>query len=173
MTYMETYLQIASITYKQFNKINFPIFPLDTSDIYSEDGLVISNQTELVIDDLNQLGLTLGLRRLATPHELHPLKRYCGDAIDFFHTNAKMYIDNYGFMFMYERTEFTEVKFYKILKVIDRDTLSLLKVESIPFLVPVARPTNKKWVGMLFLKGHPWLPYEYSDIRCKNLKRKI
>jgi len=170
---MENFFPIAHITWKQFNKINFPIFPLPSADIYSEDGLVRLRETDRVVDDLNQLGNTLGLRRLSSPHELQRIPRYCGDSIDFYHTRAKAYIDNYGFIFVYERTVFTKVIFSEILQVIDKGTFTILKVKGVSFPVRVDRLTKFKWVGMLQLLGHPWIPYEYSTGYCKPLKRKI
>ena len=173
MIFMENFFPIAHITWKQYNKINFPIFPLPSTDIYSEDGLIRSCETDKVIDDLNQRGLTLGSRRLNSPHNLQRIPRFCGDSIDFFHTSAKAYIDNYGFIFVYERTLFTDVKFHKILKLKESEASTLLKVESVPFPVKVLRPTTFSWVGMLYIGKHPWIPYEYSTSYCKPLKRKI
>ena len=46
-------------------KIKFPIWVLNSNNVWEQDGVVFIDNT--VLDDLNQKGDTLGKRRLQTP----------------------------------------------------------------------------------------------------------
>jgi hypothetical protein len=50
-----------------------------------------------------------------------------------------------------------------------------MKLNEVSFPVKIKRPPpeGKSWVGMLYLNKFPWLPYEYSENYCTNIKRKI
>ena len=62
------------ITYNRHNQIKFPVYPLGSSNWDSTDGLVFIDN--LILDDRNMTGDTLGKRRLQTPHKgLYQLKR--------------------------------------------------------------------------------------------------
>jgi hypothetical protein len=167
-------MQVANLTYKEVGLINFPIFPIPSDEITWEDGLV--RIEEKVVDDLNMIGNTVGLRRLQTPHKLYKLGKCCESVMDFFHIKgAKAYIDNFGFVFTYERTKYTYVRYKKILKVTQRDLFSIIKAEHINYGVKVPRPpgVGKEWIGILYLSGYPWVPYEYSETCQKPKLRKI
>ena len=61
------------IQYKSINKIRFPVYELPSGNWDRRDGLLfLDNQ---IVDDTNQQGDSLGVRRLKTPHKnLLPLK---------------------------------------------------------------------------------------------------
>ena len=164
---------IPTITYKQLHLINFPIFGLYSKEIEVKDGLVYIN--DKLIDDYNQIGDTLGKRRLQTPHKLGLLKKYYEDVSELISYKHPAYVDNLGYFFSYEKTLFVRIVYYKILEVLQKNTSSILKLNSIPFPVYVKRPppVGKEWVGMIYYKNTPWLPYEYSEYDCATKRKKI
>jgi hypothetical protein len=128
-----------------------------------------------VIDDRNQIGDSLGKRRLQTPHQLYTLKFCYIDKTDLVRAKHKTFVDSKGYVFIYAKTEYTNVVYHKILKVVPKDIITVLKLSNVSFPVVVNRPPplGKSWVGMLYLNNRPWIPYEYSEERCTTMKRKI
>ena len=161
-------------SYKDLKLIRFPVFGLPGIDnLYERDGLLFEGG--YVLDDRNQLGGTLGARRLQSPHTLYPLKDLYEDLPAFLRANKNCFIDTNGQWFLYRKTTFVDIKYMKILKVIPKECFCLLKLFGVPFYIDVKRPPpeGKTWVGMVTLNKHPWLPYEYSTECCKTKRRKI
>lgn len=161
------------VTYKNLKLINFPVFGLPDFDIDFQDGLVKSGG--FVIDDRNQLGEDLGTRRLQTPHELLKIRAAYEDIASFLSAKDKYFIDSKGYVFIYEKTKFVRIKYHKIVSVVPKDTYTILKLFEVSFPILVKRPPppGKTWVGMIYFKEHPWLPYEYSENDRAILRRKI
>ena len=62
------------ITYRNIDKVTFPIFNLPNGNWQLLDGLLFLD--EYILDDKNMEGNSLGKRRLQTPHEnLFELKK--------------------------------------------------------------------------------------------------
>jgi hypothetical protein len=163
------------INYKKLGLVNFPIFALPSDDIHGCDGLVRFGNNP-IIDDLNQIGKTLGARRLQTPHKTYKLNRVIYDIPELLKApNAKAWIDNKGYIFIYERTKFVRVKCHKILAVNYKGTGSTLKIQGAvaPVLLKRPPPKGMPWVLMMHLNNNPWLPYEYSREYCTPFRRKI
>lgn len=161
------------INYENINDITFPVFGVNSDDFFLQDGLLFLDN--IVLDDRNQIGETIGARRAQSPHKKYPI-RYCyNDFISMLRGRHRIFIDNKGFWFVYEKTKYCKVEFHRIKKVVKKDTLSYLDVVSINFPVIVNRPPpeGKAWVGMLYVDGVPWMPYEYSETYCKPFKRMI
>jgi len=164
------------ITYKKIPLINFPVFGLlNTADIYVEDGILFFGGS--VLDDRNQDGETLGMRRLQTPlTNLYRLK-YCFPELGNMLTNKKfnVYIDNKGFCFKYLKTKYMDVVCHKIKEVQLQDTHTLIKMHRVhfPLITQAPPPSWAKWVSVIYIGKHPWLPYEYNAEHCPNRKRKI
>lgn len=161
------------ITYKDLNKVNFPIYGLKDFDLIVQDGLVLRGS--LVVDDRNQIGKTIGSRRLQTPHKTLPLKRSYNDVASFIGATDKYFIDSLGYCFMYEKTKYLTVKYHKILEVKNKDSHTILRLDFVPFPIILERPPpeGKTWVGLIYFGKNPWLPYEFSETKCENFKRKI
>jgi hypothetical protein len=87
----------------------------------------------------------------------------------------KVFVDNKGYCFIYERTKFCRIKYHKIIRISRKDIATILKVSSVPFPVIVKRPPplGKTWVGILYLDNKPWIPYEYAEDKCTTIRRKI
>ena len=61
------------VTYQDIKKLTFPVFILPNSNWQLVDGLLLLDN--IVLDDKNMPGATLGIRRLQTPFtEIVPLK---------------------------------------------------------------------------------------------------
>ena len=144
-----------------------------SKDIRAEDGLIYVQ--EQLIDDSNQIGDTIGKRRLQTPHKPGRLKNCYEDAAGLISASNKSFVDNLGYFFSYEKTKFVHIVYHKILESIWKDTASILKLSEVTSPVYVKRPppAGKEWVGMMYYDDTPWLPYEYSEYRCANKRKKI
>lgn len=161
------------LTYKQFHLINFPIFALPSDNVHVTDGILFHEN--LVVDDRNQLGDTLGIRRLQTPHKLLRLRYIREDIGQLISSKKRVFVDNKGYCFIYERTKFCKIKSYKIVKATRKDVGTVLKVLGLNFPILVDRPPppGKEWVGLVEFNGKPWLPYEYSEYYCTPFRKKI
>lgn len=143
--------------------INFPVYPLPNLDIMWEDGKVFIFGNRLV-DDYNLPGDTIGKRRLLIEDKKYNIKTAYEDYGDMLEGRDKYFVDNLGIYFNYKRTKRCKVVPHKIKEVILCDGYSRLKLASIPFDVVIKRPPPDgfTWVGMLYVKKVPWIPYYYS-----------
>ena len=103
------------ITLKHLSLINFPIYGLLSDELEVTDGLLRSGG--FVVDDRNQIGETLGARRLQTPHELFKLRACYEDIPDLLRAKHKVFVDTKGYCFMYKKTKFVNIKYHKIINV--------------------------------------------------------
>jgi len=162
------------ITYNKLYLVNFPVFALDSMEqVDVIDGILWHGN--LVIDDRNQIGETLGERRLQTPHKLFKLNTACEDLMELLQSKHKLFVDFKGYCFYYKKTKFVKVKYHKIKNVIEKDTYSLIVASETVCPIRVKRPPpiGKGWIGLIYFNKTPWLPYEYSESYCKDLRRKI
>lgn len=168
-----------AITYRDFGRILFPVYPIpnfkDHSMWSDKDGLLRIN--DQIVDDKNQDGYTIGKRRLQSPFKnLYPLKTCANDFVSVLKCNNSFFIDNRGLLFSYEKTKFVPLKYKKITKITRKDDFgSLLSIDNSKesFKIPRPPPEEMEWVGLLYLFDLPWLPYEYSENRKKDTRRKI
>ena len=160
------------ISYRQIDKIQFPVYVLPSSNWELVDGLLYVDQ--LLVDDKNMPGDTIGKRRLQTPFKnLQPLKRAADNLLAIIKSGHKCFIDTNGVPFIYEKTESCALKYHKIRKVERKDTASVLWLKdfNFPFVVPRPPPTDYTWAGVLHLKGLPWVLYEYSVSKKADTRR--
>jgi hypothetical protein len=162
------------LTYKDLGKIQFPVYTLDSGNWETADGLLFLDG--LLIDDKNQEGATLGIRRMQTPFkEKYVLKRAIVSANGILKQNRPYFIDSLGVPFIYNKSLFCNLKYYKIEEVIKKDVASVLKIKGIRNLFTVPRPPEPgmDWAGILHLHGLPWMLYEYSEEKLKDTRRKV
>lgn len=164
------------ITYKTLHTIDFPIYSLRyAQNLAIEDNLLKSG--DKVVDDYTVPGRTLGTRRLLSKENLFPLKiGYTTlDALLQERETNTIFIDNKGWVFKYLKTKYGRVKHLKILKVILKDTCSILKIHGVHSPIKVPRPPNPgvKWAAILFIGRMPLGLYSYSEEWQPPLKRKI
>ena len=163
------------LTYNTLRKnIDYPVFLLPSGTWYLQDGLLILD--ELIIDDRNQEGKTLGARRMQTRHkDLHPIKKMIRSYNGILKQGTKYFIDNSGKPFMYEKTRFAKLIYIQIKRVEQKESASLIWLKGVktPFTVP--RPPEKgySWAGILHLHGLPWVLYEYSETKLKDSRKKV
>ena len=112
-------------TYKDVLRVTFPVFQLPSDNWSYSDGLLfIENQ---IVDDKNMSGDSLGIRRLQTPHKnLLPLKKSLLNLTGVIKQNTSTFIDSKGAPFIYEKTEWCKLKYYKIRKIEKKGIASLL-----------------------------------------------
>jgi hypothetical protein len=161
------------IDYNSLELLEFPVFKLPSNNIHQQDGLIYCDNA--VIDDRNQIGDTLGKRRMQTFHKILPLKACYEDLQAFLHAKGPHFIDSKGRVFTYQKTLMTKVVYHKIEKVIYKEVATIIKAEGVNFPIIVKRPPRPgiEWIAMLYYKTRPWLPYTYSEEYCQSLRRKI
>jgi hypothetical protein len=162
------------ITYKSFNKLNFPVFPLESDNLEIADGILWLDN--IVVDDRNMPGDTLGTRRLQTPFRtLHPLKKATPTLINMIRSPSRTYIDSRGVVFTYIKTVSARLKYKRIKKVELKDTFTRIWFAgfNFPFEVPRPPKAGNTWAGILYLHGFPWLLYNYSTEKLKETYRRI
>lgn len=162
------------ITYKTLSKVTFPIYILPSNNWYERDGLLYIDRR--IVDDRNMSGDTLGIRRIQTPHKnLMPIRGSLGSITGILKQTSKTFIDSKGIPFIYEKTRTCSLRYYKIKKVEQKTTASVLWLKGINFPFKVPRPPTSitKWAGILHLGEHPWILYEYSEEKLPNTRRKV
>ena len=172
---LKKHMEVKSFTYKEIeNKVVFPVFCLGSDNCDYHDGILrIDN---LVLDDRNMSGDTLGKRRLQT-HLLskYKLNRKVDDFISLLKQSTKYFIDTKGVVFIYEKTKNVPLKYLPIKNIEKKGTGCLLYLYSYKpgLIIPRPPPDNIKYVGVLFIEKYPWRPYDYSEEKLKNTMRKI
>lgn len=161
------------INYKYLGSIKFPVYALPNDNWHSQDGLLFLGHR--VLDDKNQIGSTLGQRRLQTPHKLFRLNKSCDTFGEMIASKKAHFIDMGGRPFTYEKTMFTKVSYHKIQKVQTRETGTVIQAKDVPFPMVFRRPPPpaKTWIAMLYFKGVPWMPYEFAENKSPDFRRKI
>ncbi len=162
------------LTFKNIQKIKFPVYPLLSGNWSRSDGLLFLD--EKIIDDRNMKGDTLGIRRVQTPHKsLYPLKYQVDNFRGIIKSDKKHFIDTHGLPFIYEKTEFCKLKYYKIMKVVKKDICALLYLEGVKssFILPRPPSSDIRYAGVLHYHNLPWVLYDYSEEWKKDTTRKV
>jgi hypothetical protein len=163
------------VNYKTIDSIiEYPVFLLPSGNWDVQDGLLILE--DLVVDDKNKEGRTLGARRMQTAHkDVMPLKKMLTSYNGILKQKTRCFIDNVGVPFIYEKTKFVQLKYIKIKKVQQKDIATLIWVKgaNAPFTVPRPPEEGYTWAGVLHLHGLPWVLYEYSETKLKDTRKKI
>ena len=163
------------LTYKHLKNLEFPVFLLGSENWDYRDGILWLD--ELVLDDRNVEGKTLGERRLRTPFkDLYPIRKGVLTPLGIIkNKDNQTYIDNIGRLFTYEKTEFVKLRHLKIRKVSKKGNRSLLWLSNLnfPFEIPRPPPKGYTWASVLFVKDFPWMLYGYSEEKQKDTIRKI
>lgn len=162
------------IQYSSANRIRFPVYELDSGNWERQDGILFLE--DKILDDKNMQGDTLGVRRMQTPHKnLSPLKKQVDTLRGVLKSDKKHFIDSNGFPFIYEKTKFSKLKYYRIKRVIQKDVCSLLCLDGVKqkFVVPRPPPEGVRYAGLLHIGELPWMLYNYSEDRPLDTRRKV
>lgn len=162
------------ISYNSVQKVRFPVYQLKSGDWERQDGLLTLDGK--IVDDRNMKGDTLGIRRLQTPYKnIHELKNQIDTLRGVIKSSNPHFIDSHGMPFIYEKTKFCSLKFYKIKKVIPKDECSLLIVDKVKQRFVVPRPPEERmsYAGVLHYGELPWILYSYSETKLADTKRKV
>lgn len=170
-----TELRLIQRTYRSIHLIKFPVFPIHSDNLEVTDGLVYLDN--LVLDDKNQLGETLGKRRLQTPFKsLYTLKNMGRDYLSLISgKTGQYYIDNAGTIFYYEKTKFVRIESFKIKEVILNETYTAIHVYKLnnKIIVPRTPLPEYKWANLLVIDNLPWKIHSYSVEKNKARRIKI
>jgi hypothetical protein len=162
------------IQYNTISKIRFPVYIMPSGNWDRQDGLLFLEGQ--IIDDKNMSGDTLGIRRVQTPHKnLYPLKHQIENFRGLLKSKVNTFIDTNGFPFIYEKTEFCKLKYYRIQAVQQKDTASVLTLHGVKnrFVIPRPPATEMRYAGVLHYGKVPWILYEYSEELLKDTRRKV
>lgn len=164
---------LVPLNFKQINTaIKFPVHELPSEDIYSSDGLLFINGK--VLDDRNQVGNTLGERRLKTSHEKARISKSHTTFVDLIKTPHSFFIDSKGVPFRYERTTLCPIVSRRIKKKLSRGTHTLIFVDKINNLFHLSSyPRAEEWAQVLYLDKFPWLLYSISETELKDFRKRI
>lgn len=162
------------VTFKDFHKLKFPVYPLPSDDWYSVDKVLFLQ--EQVLDEKNMPGETLGIRRLQCARsDLLPLKQAILDLPDLIRSKKKFFIDSNGKPFIYQKTKSVPLKCHRIKKIEKKETASLiwLNDSSSPFIIPRPPAYEYPFVRILHYLKAPYLLYDYSMVSTKDTTRRI
>lgn len=164
------------ITYRDFEKLEWPIYRIP-SDVWDyKDGLVYVNGK--IVDDRNVKEDTIGLRRMKTPFrdKLLRLSRAITTYEGIIKYGHKYFIDTKGRLFVYTKTEKVKLQYKKIERIERKDVATYIKIKGwreMDFKVPRPPEPEMLYAGILLLKGFPWLLYEFSEIPRKDTWRLV
>lgn len=162
------------ITYKNISNIKFPVYELESGNWSRSDGLLFLEGS--IIDDRNMPGATLGIRRIQTPYkELYPLKKSLDNFRGLLKSYSKHFIDSNGTPFIYEKTKYAKLKYYRIKKIVKKESRCVLWLYNVKnaFVIPRPPPDNVRYAGILHYENIPWILYEYSEELLKDTRRKV
>lgn len=162
------------ITYRDIERITFPVFNLPNGNWQLLDGLLFLD--DLILDDKNMGGDSLGKRRLQTPHEnLFILKKSLDSHIGLIKSRDKHFIDTNGTLFIYEKTKMCPVKYHSIRSIERKGAASLLSLNGIKtnFIIPRPPPSDCSWAGVLYIYNMPWMLFSYSTEKLKDSRKKV
>tara|TARA_Y100000389_G_scaffold90249_1_gene86814 strand:- start:939 stop:1433 length:495 start_codon:yes stop_codon:yes gene_type:complete len=162
------------ISYSAVQKVRFPVYALKSGNWDRQDGLLSIEGK--IVDDKNMPGDTLGIRRLQTPHKnLYELRAQIDTLRGIIKNNSPYFIDSHGMPFIYEKTKFCTLKYYKIKKVIPKEDCSLLVIDKVKqrFVVPRPPDENMGYAGVLHYGELPWILYSYTEAKLADTKRKV
>ena len=162
------------IYYNTINKVRFPIYSLESGNWDRSDGILFLDGE--ILDDKNMPGDTLGIRRLQTPHKnLYVLKYQLDDFRGLVKSTRKNFIDSNGIPFIYEKTQFCKLKYYRIKNVVKKETCAILYLYGVKvsFIIPRPPPEEMRYAGLLHYHGLPWVLYTYAVESKKETRKKV
>jgi hypothetical protein len=159
-------------TFKDFHTLKFPLYVLPSEDWYVIDRVLFIN--EQIVDERNMPGETLGLRRLQCGRkDLLPLTKAILSIPDLTHCRTKFFIDNAGKPFIYQKTISSKLKTYRIKRVDQKETASVMWLYDWPAPITVPRPPEAEYVRMLHYQKAPWIVYDYVRQPVKDTYRRV
>ena len=162
------------VTFKDFHNLKFPLYALPSDDWYSVDGVLFLQ--EQVVDEKNLPGETLGIRRLQCGRrDLLPLKKAVLDLPALISCKTKSFIDAIGRPFIYQKEHRSKLKAYKIKRIEQKETASLLWIHEWPSPFTLPRPPlgDPQWVRFLHYGDAPWIFYDYVRQPTKDTYRRV
>jgi len=162
------------VTFKTIKKARFPVYKIYSSNWQKSDGLLFID--DRIVDDKNMEGNSLGIRRAQTPFtDLYPLHHQIDTLYGILKQASRTFIDSNGIPFIYEKTLFCKLAYYRIKEVEQKESASLLWCSGLksPFTIPRPPEPGMAWAGVLHYHGLPWMLYEYSEEKQKTTRKKV
>lgn len=162
------------VTYKELHKVNFPVFPLRSSDWHIHDGVVFLEGK--VVDERNMPGKTIGIRRLQCGRrDLYPLKKAVLDIQGLLRIRRPAFVDDKGKLFSYLKTYSSKLSCYRIKEIEKKEVASLLWLYGCVEPITIKRPPPPEvvWARILHIGNSPWLLYDYVRVPTKDTYRRV
>lgn len=165
--------------YKQFQdlkSIEFPVFALKSDNWIIQDGVLFDENMQ-VLDDKNMPGKSMGVRRLQCGRtDLAKItKKAYPDFNSMLSSKKKIFIDNNGQPFVYQKTTNAPLIHHSIKRIEPKETFTLIWIHNIPypFTLPRIPYGDPRWVRVLYYKGSPWSIYDFAATRGKDSYKRV
>lgn len=172
-TLLESLKRNSLKTIQNYHTINFPVYRIPAEPTET-DGLVFTEGR--LIDDINIKNISLGYRRLHSPHKMSALTAYRESIVDLIKDSTsteEWYIDSHGKPLKYRKTTTTKLICHKIKKVMYKDTYSIILVNNVNFPIIVKKPPTGSYAQMLYFAGHPWKLYDTLHENAATTSKKV
>ena len=156
-------------------EVKFPVYKMPPHDYEIKDGIVWAWDGK-IIDDTNQEGKTLGMRRLQTPHPVKPIRcSYNNIAAFLRQSRNEPHIDSSGFIFKYRKEQNERLISHKIKSIKLRETHCVVTLWGVNFPIKLKEPPSvgAVYANVLYLGDYPWVIYSYSDEPIEATHRKV
>lgn len=141
-----------------------------------QDGVLFDENLQ-VLDDKNMPGNTFGIRRLQCGRtDLAKIsKKAYTDFNSMISSKKKVFIDNDGEPFVYQKTINAPLIHHSIRKVELKDTSSLIWLHNLPYPMSVPRPPygDPRWARILYYKGSPWSLYDFAATKGRDSYKRV
>lgn len=160
--------------------IEFPVYKLPTKyvDIWEEYNVLYLKTiyATYILDNKNVEGDTVGKRRvrLSDISQLYRTRAVYYNMEQFLHSTGKIFMDNIGRCFKYEKTEIVKLKYHKVLDIeyLDSGDCSLLLDINLHIRLSCKRAQEATYLGILHTK-YGYILYELTEEHKKDTWKKI
>lgn len=160
------------VTHKE--DLKYPLYVIHSDNVELIDGILWLD--DMVLDDKNMSGDTLGMRRIQSPmNSMYNLKYQVESLRGMMKHKGKFFIDTNGKVFNYEKTETVQIEYHKIKKKEKKGVATVLWLKDCPFPFAEKSPPADEitWAGVMYKNGVPWQIYDFAEEKQKSTWRKI
>ena len=165
-------------TIKDFKKLQFPLYALNSDNWFEQDGIVFLDGK--ILDDLNRPGHSIGLRRLQSRRpeaEMFRLRNPLFGIKEVLQSKKRHFISSAGEPFTYEKTGFQSLKYHLIKNFDPRDTFTLVWLRGISLPLEIPRPPSDinfvSWARILYYGDFPWMVYDFNKFQGRQTRIKV
>lgn len=161
--------------FKDVKTIRFPVYALPSRDWFRQDKVLFIDDGK-VLDDRNMPGATLGVRRIQCGRtDLQKLNKAYPDFLSMISSKHRIFIDSNGKPFTYLRSVNSPLIHHEVKSLEYKGNESIIRLRSIvyPFTIPRPPYGDARWARVLYLRGFPWLVYDFTREKGKDSYRRV